>query len=353
MNGSAASGWNVVFASSTLGPAESVTGAAELTPVDAYVQAADAVGADVSVVNVDVAGSTQGWTKLDVAGLTEANQLVRHVAFPTPKRGVRNAYDTFFTANGANEGYHQVVDAETGEILLRESTVHNLADNPLWKAFPANPQMTPISRYPWNFPSVDSRDLWCMQDVPGCKTVVANAASPAGWDTNAATNTPTFTTTGNNNDNFEAWLGNAGNNFRPVSPTRDYLYPFTNVWYTTKSTRRTSWSARATTSSAAVTNLFAMHNRLHDFAYNLGFTEMTWNAQTYNFGKPFLQNDALRGRAQSGAVTARATTRTWGPGPTNISTTNMFLWQPQAPRSTRPVWTATTTWPSSATSSAT
>jgi len=331
LTGSAASGWNVVYASSTLAPADSVSGDAAITPVEAYVQAADAAGGDVSVVDVDVAGVRQGWTQLDVAGLTESTQLVRHVAFPTPKRGVRNAFDTMFTKNGGAEGYRQVVDAETGEILLRESIVDNLADNPLWYAFPANPNQTPLGRYPWNYPSNDSRDLWCWMDVPSCKLVVANSASPAGWDTNAATNTPTFTTTGNNNDNFEAWLGNAGNNYRPVSPTRDYLYPWTNVWYTSKCDPANFVVGVGNDIDAAVVNLFAMHNRLHDFAYNLGFTEMTWNSQTYNFGKPFLQNDAVRGRAQSGAVTGSRNNANMNTGADGVpAVTNMFLWQPQA-----------------------
>jgi hypothetical protein len=120
----------------------------------------------------------QGWTQLDVAGLTESTQLVRHVAFPTPKRGVRNAFDTMFTANGGNEGYRQVVDAETGEILLRESIVDNLADNPLWYAFPANPNQTPLGRYPWNYRATTRATSGAGWTSRAARTVVANAASP-------------------------------------------------------------------------------------------------------------------------------------------------------------------------------
>src|SRR5262249_19727499 len=35
---------------------------------------------------------------------------------------------------------------------------------------------------------------------------------------------------------------------------------------------------------ATVTNLFTGHNRMHDFAYDLGFTETNFNAQLDNFG---------------------------------------------------------------------
>ena len=70
--------------------------------------------------------------------------------------------------------------------------------------------------------------------------------------------------------------------------------------------------------SAAVANLFAMHNRLHDFAYYLGFTEAAWNGQQNNFGTPppFLGNDPVTGNAQAGGITGgsraspAATTRT-------------------------------------------
>jgi extracellular elastinolytic metalloproteinase len=338
VSGSAANGWNIVFASSTLAPSAQTTGSAELTAVEAYVKAADAAGADISVVNVDVAGTRQGWTHLDVAGLSEDAQLVRHVAFPTPKRGVLNAYDTFFTANGANEGYRQVVDAQTGQILLRESTVENLADNPQWKVFPANPPLTAMGHYPWNYPSADKREVWCWTKVHGCKLEVANPASPAPWDflptggTRAApVGAPTFTTNGNNNNAQETWGPGTASGYRPTSPTRDYIYPWTNVWYETKCDPANFVVGSGNDIDAAITNLFVMHNRLHDFAYNLGFTEMTWNSQRYNYGSPFLENDPLTGRAQSGAVSGSRNNANMSTGADGTTaTTNMFLWQPQA-----------------------
>ncbi len=338
VTGSKADGWNVVFASSTLAPDQPVSGATELTAAEAYVQAAEAVGTDISVVNVSADGVRQGWTHLDVAGLAEDAQLVRHVAFPTPHHGVRNAYDTTFTANGANEGYRQVVDAETGQILLRESTVENLADNPQWKAFPANPPLTALGEYPWNYPSNDSREVWCWTAVAGCDRAVSNPASPAPWDflptggTRAAPiGAPTFTTIGNNNNAQERWGPGAVNDYRPTSLTRDYLYPWTNVWYETKCDPANFVAGVGNDIDAAVVNLFAMHNRLHDFAYNLGFTEMTWNSQRYNYGSPFLENDPLTGRAQSGAVSGSRNNANMSTGADGTTaTTNMFLWQPQA-----------------------
>ena len=71
--------------------------------------------------------------------------------------------------------------------------------------------------------------------------------------------------------------------------------------------------------AAAVTNLFVQHNRMHDWAYCLGFTEENWNAQTSNFGitEAFRENDpcsAARRPARPcrrpSATRRRATTRT-------------------------------------------
>ena len=107
----------------------------------------------------------------------------------------------------------------------------------------------------------------------------------------------------------------AGTLFQPTSATRDYVYPWTNVWFTSKCdpanlVDQATGQPRAGTGndiSAAVTNLFAMHNRLHDFAYYLGFTEAAWNGQQNNFGTPppFLGNDPVTGNAQAGGEHGR------------------------------------------------
>ncbi len=56
--------------------------------------------------------------------------------------------------------------------------------------------------------------------------------------------------------------------------------------------------------SAATVNLFVAHNRMHDWAYFLGFTEMNWNGQDYNFGltEKFRENDPIIGNVQAGAL---------------------------------------------------
>ena len=87
-----------------------------------------------------------------------------------------------------------------------------------------------------------------------------------------------------------------------------------------------------------------MHNRMHDFAYYLGFDEPHWNAQQYNNGLGGLGNDGVFGNAQAGALTGSPRQRQHEHRRRRRPPeTNMFLWQPLPARSTRRASTATTT----------
>jgi hypothetical protein len=327
--------WDVAYASSTVTDDETLNGAATLTPEQAYSYAATAAGHPVSVTAVQTAGEAGSYTRLEVGGLA-VPQLVKLVAFPTADRGLVPAYETWY-ADGVETGYRQYVDAASGEILLRENTVDNAVDNPTWLVWPANPHAA-LDEFPWNYPSADERDLWCWVEMPKCKLAVANQASPREWDVDGRTMVPSFTTHGNNATTTERWDGNAGTNYRPTSPTRDYVYPWTNVWHETRcDPANLAVVGVSNDISAAVANLFAMHNRMHDWTYNLGFTEERWNAQAFNYGKPTAQNDPVDGRAQASARTGGYPTYSGRDNANMNSTpdggqpiTNMFLWQPIA-----------------------
>ena len=74
-----------------------------------------------------------------------------------------------------------------------------------------------------------------------------------------------------------------------------------------------------------------MHNRMHDWAFHLGFTEATWNLQAVNLGPAGLGDDAEQGRAQAGALSGSRNNANQGTGRDGLPpTTNMFLWQPIA-----------------------
>src|SRR4051812_42303882 len=151
--------WDVTYASSTLTPADELTGTPDPTPEQGFAAAAQESGAkQVSASDVSVQSRTAGWTRLDVNGL-RGHQAVRKVAFPTPRRGARVAYEATVTES-TQQAYRTIVDAATGELLLRESTIDQAVDDPTWLVFPQWPQTTSLNEYPWNYPSADVRDLW-------------------------------------------------------------------------------------------------------------------------------------------------------------------------------------------------
>jgi extracellular elastinolytic metalloproteinase len=206
-----------------------------------------------------------------------------------------------------------------------------------WKAFPANPPLATLDFYPWLNPSTDTRKTWCWRAATGCDIVVGNLASRAPWDFDVHANSPTFTTSGNNNKAATSWANDtvpSPPQYMPVSSSRDYSFPWTNDWNNRQCLRAsTETPGSVYDDSAAATNLFVMHNRMHDFSYYLGFTEQNFNAQADNFGLTELrqENDPLVGDVQSGAQTTTRDNANMITEPDGVSSiTNMYFWQPIA-----------------------
>jgi len=263
-----------------------------------------------------------------------------------------------------------IVDAATGRLLLRQNLVDNLADNPTWLAFTIAPPFNPMNAFPWNYPSTDTRQLYCWTATAGCSNVVSDnpattvypmgVASKFPWDQqldSAGNDLGTMQTTGNNVDEGRVWVGNQHGTFgnpallRETSATRDYQPAFTNAWFTSgcnpaNLNSDTTVNPAQNDIAAAITNLFVGHNIMHDYSYYLGFDEGHWNSQQFNNGVttidpfpvpggPFLQpqaNDGLNGNSQSGAVTPGSRDNAnMGTGADGThAQTNMFLWQPIA-----------------------
>jgi extracellular elastinolytic metalloproteinase len=204
-----------------------------------------------------------------------------------------------------------------------------------WETFPANPPLHTVDGFPWNHPDTDTRETWCWRAADGCDKVVGNLASRSPWDHDMKLNQPTFTTKGNNAWSRTSWTDASAPSpphFSPVSPGRDYSFSWTNSWNndlcepTPNGPPGSTWD-----DSAATVNLFVAHNRMHDWAYWLGFTEVNFNAQDHNFGltEKFQENDPLIGNVQSGAlVGARDNANMFTLPDGASSVTNMYFWQP-------------------------
>lgn len=175
---------------------------------------------------------------------------------------------------GPDEWYEILLDAYTGELLLR----HNL--------YVFEAQGTVYTEAP---------DKGARQLVSFVGDTTINTA--AGW---MGTST---VTTGNNAEAYldtdannapDANNGSGLSNGHASSATQDFTFPFS----TTVDPR--------TQQAAVVTNLFYFNNIMHDFSYNLGFTETARNFQTNNYGRGGTGNDSVRAEAQDGSGTNNA-----------------------------------------------
>jgi extracellular elastinolytic metalloproteinase len=319
----------VYLVNSTLAPDVSTPEPATLSAAEALAKASRDVGLDSGKVTGQ--GSSGGWNRFSASGLS-GTQSAKLVAVPIPAGGARTAYEV--SVNDSDQSgatsYTSYVDARTGEVLIREDNVADDSDGPEWKAFPENP--------PADYSSRDTRETWCLTRTPGCDRVVANPASPVPWDVDPVVSPTesTHTTQGNNEWAAQDWLDATGRGFNPAGfatprPDRKYTYPWTNQWYRTKCSPDAFDSPQHNDIDAADTNLLAMHNRMHDFSYNLGFTESAWNLQDDNFGKGGLGADPEHGNSQSGArvpgTLIRDNANQATPPDGNPPITNMYLWQ--------------------------
>ena len=249
------------------------------------------------------------------------------VALPVPE-GARSAWQVVTVPSGAGEaeGFTTYVDAVTGEVLLQEDLVDHAADDPAWKVFTTNP------------PADDSgadRTTWSLTGTqPGSTEAVRDPATGKAWDVLAGL--PTRTTVGNSARTAENRASSSsrtlGARTFALSPDRDYSAPFTDQWRQQRCDPATLDSPAQADVEASMANLFAMHNRMHDWSYGLGFTETAWNLQEDNRGRGGLGLDSEQGNAQAGArdplVRDNANQITPPDGQQPIS--NMYLWQPIA-----------------------
>jgi extracellular elastinolytic metalloproteinase len=269
----------------------------------------------------------------DVGADRRAVQEVELVAVPTPT-GARAAYNVLIIDGDGAEpiGVSSFVDARDGSVLVREDLVDHAEEDPEWEVFPNTP--------PVDYSSTDTRVRWCFTARPGCDEAVGTPASPLAWDVRP-NGRPTNTTRGNNSFAVHNWFSNdpfdVGRELATRRPARDYAYPWENQWFEERCSPAVFETQQRNDIDAARANLFAMHNRMHDWSYHLGFTEATFNMQDDNFNRGGRQNDPEQGNAQAGGVSggppdfaARDNANQITPRDGQAPITNMYLWQPIA-----------------------
>ncbi|WP_225993735.1 M36 family metallopeptidase [Actinomadura rudentiformis] len=272
----------------------------------------------------------------DMAVSEAETKRTRLVAVPTPA-GVRSAYQVTLIDSGGSHGHqgdahgepvavNSYVDARTGEVLIRENLVDH-AEDPRWDVFPAAP----------GYSSQDTRDTWCFIPAKGCDFVVGgDPATGKAWDVDHATGAPTNTSLGNAARTYENRASGdpftVGTRTNAPKADRRYRYPWTNQWLREKCNPATLDSPQEADLEAAMSNLFAMHNRMHDWSYRLGFTETAWNMQSDNGDRGGRAGDPEQGNAQAGAriASVRDNANQITPPDGMPAITNMYMWQPVA-----------------------
>ena len=357
----------VTYVSSSVTGDVRITNTAKLGAAAAWRAAAADVGWHVKAADVQplAKSPTEGFEAFTVPGVSSP-QLARLVALPTPRDGVRLAWEANTLDNDrVNKGHEPLayithVDAETGKVLRRSNTVFHLAGgmksphmqvpDPRWRVFPNSPQLAVQG-----VASPDDREMWCWSvAATGCDRVIGGAtghrAIPqlkfAYDETPADANNSTIWFTSRGND---AWVTSSyASHLTPdsprsstPSPTRVYDYAFTDQWHTSNCNLSANYaSPRQNDIDAAINNLFVNYGRMHDWSYYLGFIESTWNMQEVNLGEDHPDSDQAKGgdpekgQAQAGAVAGsvvftgrdNANQITQQDGVPGI--TNQYLWHP-------------------------
>ncbi len=178
-------------------------------------------------------------------------------------QGARSAWQVR-AERAANAYYVELVDAVTGEVLLRQNEVSN-----------------------------DNQGTVFQGDDPeagGRSQIVF----PAGWATSGDT------TSGNNVNAYQDAEGDnsAQADDQPHDADRHWNYAWTDPWGNgtgAESDLPLSGADR----DAVVTQLFYYVNWYHDYAYDLGFTETSGNFQNDNFGNGGSDGDAVEAESDA------------------------------------------------------
>ena len=222
--------------------------------------------------------------RLNAPGFTDTTAHLSWV--PMDENTLRLAWEIETFSLTANEMFRVLVDAENGEVLVRQSLTTDIS-NATYRAFtsdsptPFTPgHATPSSTQPTQV----SRTLLTTQ-------ALNTTASPNGWINDGGNET-----VGNNVDaHLDLNADNLADTPRPQgSPSRVFDYTFNSA------------SEPTTYRDASVTQLFYYNNWIHDRMYELGFTESAGNFQTNNFGRGGNGNDAVQADAQDGSGTNNA-----------------------------------------------
>ena len=214
------------------------------------------------------------------------------------------------TRNGLAR-YRVLVDAQTGELMVRHGMTTDLSDASYRVYTGASP--TPFSPG-YNIPGNTNQPPQVNRQLVTL-SALNTTASPLGWITDGVNET-----VGNNvNAHADANGDDLPDLPRPAgSPNRVFDFPIDLT------------QGPSTHRSASIVNLFYWCNWMHDKLWELGFTEDTGNFQTSNFGRGGVGGDAVLAQAQDGEAFNNANF-SYTDDDGEVCYLQMFLWNDATP----------------------
>src|SRR5213075_1277596 len=224
------------------------------------------------------------------------------------RTAMRLCWRVEISTRSAAELYSLLVDAATGEVLVRRCLTNYLTD----ATYNVFTQESPRPMLP-GLPTPSSTQAPLVSRQLVTLSALDPIASPNGWINDGDTDTQ-----GNNvdahtdlNDDDRPDLP------RPTSTNRVFDFPLNLTM------------APISYADASVVQLFYWCNWYHDRLYDLGFTEAAGNFQNNNFNRGGAGNDAVQADAQDGGGTDNANFST--PPDGTPGRMQMFLWNQTNP----------------------
>jgi hypothetical protein len=255
-----------------------------LSAAAAVAKAAADIGSVVRETEVAVTKTEPGSALrqvLNSTGLT-GPAYAQLVWFALGQDNMRLCWQVVLNGRPQPDRYLSLIDAETGELMLRHSLTRNIVS----ASYNVYTSDSPSPFSP-GWPTLSTNQPPYTNRVMITWTAMDTNASPAGWVNDAG-----LSTSGNNIDAFlDRNLDTIPDVPRPQAQTTNNVFDFP------LDLTRDPLSYQ----QASTVQLFWRANWYHDRLYQLGFTEAAGNYQTTNFNRGGLGNDAILCLVQAGA----------------------------------------------------
>ena len=210
----------------------------------------------------------------------------QYVWLPLDEARLRLSWEVIFTSKARGEMFRTIVDAGTGETLVRQRLTEYIspASYRVFTSDSPTPMSPGLATPGTTQPAAAARALVTLDALD-------TTASPNGWIDDGVNETR-----GNNVDaHLDLNADDVADTPRPQgSPNRVFDFALDLA------------QSPGAYRDAAVTNLFYWNNVIHDRFYQLGFTEAAGNFQNNNFGRGGFGSDAVQADAQDGSGTNNA-----------------------------------------------